>query len=60
MGEAGYGTAMYGEDTETHEVEHGADPAADDDEDEFGYEEPDDSAAYQETADDIFGVDDEI
>ena len=52
MGEAGYGTAMYGEDTETFEVEHGEPGAKSEDDDDFGFdEEPDDAAAYQETDD---------
>ncbi len=52
MGEAGYGTAMYGEDTETFEVEQGEPGAKSEDDDDFGFdEEPDDAAAYQETDD---------
>ena len=59
MGEAGYGTAMYGEDTETHEVDHS--DLAGDEEDEFGYdEEPDDSEAYNETGEDFFDPDADI
>ena len=62
MGEAGYNTAMYGKDTETHEVEHEMpEQAGDEEEDEFGYDEEDDSAAYQEQpdgADDFFADDD--
>ena len=51
MGEAGYGTAMYGEDTETFEVAHsGAGDA--EDSDAFGYdEEPDDAESYDEAGD---------
>jgi DNA-directed RNA polymerase subunit beta len=61
MGDAGYNTAMYGEDTETHEVDHDQ-PAGDaDEDDEFGYDDSDDSAAYSETdlSDDLFGASDE-
>ena len=61
MGAAGYNTAMYGEDTETHEIEHDeADSSAEDEEDEFGFDDQDDSAAYDENAehDDLFGADD--
>ena len=61
MGAAGYNTAMYGEDTETHEIDHdAADASAEDEEDEFGFDDPDDSAAYEENADgdDLFGADD--
>ena len=61
MGEAGYNTAMYGEDTETNEIEHdAANSSAEDDEDEFGFDDQDDSAAYEENADtdDFFGADD--
>jgi arylsulfatase A-like enzyme len=61
MGEAGYNTAMYGKDTETHEVEHEMPEPSEEDEDEFGYDEEDDSAAYQEQpdgADDFFADDD--
>ncbi|MCQ2417223.1 MAG: DNA-directed RNA polymerase subunit beta [Oscillospiraceae bacterium] len=61
MGNAGYGTAMYGEDTETHEVEHGTAKGYNDDEDdEFGYEEdPDDSAAYN-MSNEVFDVEDYV
>ena len=52
MGEAGFGTAAYGEDTETFEVEQGDITARDEDEDSFGFDEDaDDSAAYEETGD---------
>ncbi len=61
MGEAGFGTAMYGEDTETHEVEHDDADDAEEEDDDFGYDdEPDDSEAYNESSDDFYGSDDDI
>ena len=60
MGEAGFGTAMYGEDTETHEVEHGEAGETADEEDEFGFDDTDDSAAYSEMSDDMFDAGDDL